>query len=564
MISLSSHFLLFAQIFTISLIISISGYLLKSFLFNTNDKYDFEENGLFGFVFIGFLALIVNFLLPLNILVNDLLLLSIFLLSLKFKFFNQNIVKLIIKILVVTFIAYIFLIYSDNNRPDAFLYHLPYSKIINEQKIIFGLSNLHFRFGHISIFQYISSFFVNSIFSIKGLVIPISLVPSFFFIYCLKKFNNQFENLSTRLNAYIIFLILIISIYSFSRYSGWGNDAQAHIFYFLIIIYFLDFRLDKDNLNLFYKISIFCIFTFLIKPFYLLALLFPLIFFIYKNNKLKIILSKTSFFLILLFSFWLLKNFIITSCFIYPLDITCIKNTSWYSSNTINVSNSGEAWAKDWINSEDLSISHDKFNSDFNWIKVWSKNHLKIIIEKISPVLIFIVMNICLFYFAKCLNNKPENKKDDNFFILLIFLNFLGFFIWFLKFPLYRYGLSYIYSFFIFIFYFIFIRFIDLNRVLKFKKFFILIIVITFLGSFIKNIVRIYNSNNISIYPSVFVNNTNPDPIEYLNNDNEFIHYITSNNTLCGYLKSPCSHLKNKDIFRKKNYGYIIYVDKKN
>lgn len=564
MISLSSHFLLFAQIFTISLIISISGYLLKSFLFNTNDKYDFEENGLFGFVFIGFLALIVNFLLPLNILVNDLLLLSIFLLSLKFKFFNQNIVKLIIKILVVTFIAYIFLIYSDNNRPDAFLYHLPYSKIINEQKIIFGLSNLHFRFGHISIFQYISSFFVNSIFSIKGLVIPISLVPSFFFIYCLKKFNNQFENLSTRLNAYIIFLILIISIYSFSRYSGWGNDAQAHIFYFLIIIYFLDFRLDKDNLNLFYKISIFCIFTFLIKPFYLLALLFPLIFFIYKNNKLKIILSKTSFFLILLFSFWLLKNFIITSCFIYPLDITCIKNTSWYSSNTINVSNSGEAWAKDWINSEDLSISHDKFNSDFNWIKVWSKNHLKIIIEKISPVLIFIIMNICLFYFAKCLNNKPENKKDDNFFILLIFLNFLGFFIWFLKFPLYRYGLSYIYSFFIFIFYFIFIRFIDLNRVLKFKKFFILIIVITFLGSFIKNIVRIYNSNNISIYPSVFVNNTNPDPIEYLNNDNEFIHYITSNNTLCGYLKSPCSHLKNKDIFRKKNYGYIIYVDKKN
>jgi hypothetical protein len=564
MISLSSHFLLFAQIFTISLIISISGYLLKSFLFNTNDKYDFEENGLFGFVFIGFLALIVNFLIPLNILVNDLLLLSIFLLSLKFKFFNQNIVKLIIKILIVTFIAYIFLIYSDNNRPDAFLYHLPYSKIINEQKIIFGLSNLHFRFGHISIFQYISSFFVNSIFSIKGLVIPISLVPSFFFIYCLKKFNNQFENLSTRLNAYIIFLILIISIYSFSRYSGWGNDAQAHIFYFLIIIYFLDFRLDKDNLNLFYKISIFCIFTFLIKPFYLLALLFPLIFFIYKNNKLKIIFSKTSFFLILLFSFWLLKNFIITSCFIYPLDITCIKNTSWYSSNTINVSNSGEAWAKDWINSEDLSISHDKFNSDFNWIKVWSKNHLKIIIEKISPVLIFIIMNICLFYFAKCLKNKPENKKNDNFFILLIFLNFLGFFIWFLKFPLYRYGLSYIYSFFIFIFYFIFIRFIDLNRVFKFKKFFILIIVISFLGSFIKNIVRIYNSNNISIYPSVFVNNTNPDPIEYLNNDNEFIHYITSNNTLCGYLKSPCSHLKNKDIFKKKNYGYIIYVDKKN
>ena len=564
MISIFNHLLLFSQIFMMCVIISMSGFLLKRFLFNTSDKSDFEENGLFGFIFIGFLALTINFILPLNILINNLLLILIILLALKFKFFDQKITKLISKIIIVTSISYIFLIYSDNNRPDSFLYHLPYSKIINEHKIIFGLSNLQFRFGHISIFQYISSFFVNSIFSLKGLIIPISLVPSFFFIYCFKKFNDQFKNLSSRINAYIIFLILIISIYSFSRYSGWGNDAQAHIFYFLIIIYFLDFRLNKDNLNLFYKISIVCIFTFLIKPFYLLALLFPLIFFYYKKNKLEIILSKTSFFLVFLFSFWILKNFIVTSCLIYPIDLTCFKNTSWYNSNTIDVSNSGEAWAKDWINNGDLSISHDKFNKNFNWIKAWSKNHLKIVLEKISPVLIFIIINISLFYFAKCLKNKSKNKKEDNYFILLFFLNFLGFLIWFLKFPLYRYGLSYIYSFLIFIFYFIFIRFIDLNRILKFKKFFILIIIISFLGSFFKNIVRIHNSKNILIYPPVFENDTNPEAIKYLNRDGEFIYYKTSNNTLCGYTKSPCSHIDNKDLFKENNYGYILFVDKKN
>ena len=131
MISIFNHFFLFLQISAICLVISMSGFLLKSLLLNTlnkNDKYDFEENGLLGFIFIYFLALTINFILPLNILINNLLLILIILLALKFKFFDQKITKLISKIIIVTSISYIFLIYSDNNRPDSFLYHLPYSK----------------------------------------------------------------------------------------------------------------------------------------------------------------------------------------------------------------------------------------------------------------------------------------------------------------------------------------------------------------------------------------------------------------------------------------------------
>ena len=43
---------------------------------------------------------------------------------------------------------------SELFRPDAGLYHLPFTKILNEEKLILGLSNLHFRFGHTSILQY--------------------------------------------------------------------------------------------------------------------------------------------------------------------------------------------------------------------------------------------------------------------------------------------------------------------------------------------------------------------------------------------------------------------------
>ena len=208
MLSIFNHLLLFFQISLMSLIISLSGFILKKFLFNENDKENFEENGLFGFISIGFFALILNFITPLSLVVNNVFLFLLIINLNILKFFNQNIINLLTKIFIISSIAYLFLIYSNNNRPDAFLYHLPYSRILNENKIIFGLSNLHFRFGHISIFQYISSFFVNNIFSIKGLIIPISLVTSYFLIFCYRKFNIQFSNINSRFNSYIIFFFI--------------------------------------------------------------------------------------------------------------------------------------------------------------------------------------------------------------------------------------------------------------------------------------------------------------------------------------------------------------------
>ena len=562
MVLLTEHILFFLQISLMCLIISISGFLLKKIIFKIEDRNEFEENGLLGFIFIGFLALVINFFLPLNFLVNNILLSLIVLLALIHNFFRQNISKLITKILFVSIISYFFIIYSNVNRPDAFLYHLPYSKILNEHKVIVGLTNLHSRFGHISIFQYISSFFVNSIFFTKGLLIPISLVPSFFFIFCCKKIRLNLVKKKTRLNSYIIFLILIISIYSFSRYSGWGNDAQLHIFYFLTIIYFLDAHIDKKNLNLFYKLSITSIFTFLIKPFYLLSLFLPLFFFFKKKNKLNILISKSSLFLIIFLFSWIIKNFLVSSCFIYPINATCITNTSWYNENVDVVSSSGEAWSKDWINRENKSLNHNEFNKDFTWVKTWINNHFKKVLEKIFPVLAFIFFNILFFYFAKCLKINSNIKKNDKFFTILLLLNFFGVLLWFLKFPIFRYGLSYIYSFLIFMFYFIYIKYMDFNKILLLKKFFLITVVISFFGLFLKNTVRIYKTENFSIYPQIFEGNNQSQSVKYFNKNGKFIYFMNKDN-LCGYTSSPCYHryieLKKDNIF-----GYTIYKIIKN
>ena len=177
---LIAHLLVFLQISIASLFFSLSGFLLKYLVLKKKDAIKFYENGLFGFLLIGFISLGLNFFFPLGLLLNNIVFLVIFILAFKLNYFKQNLLKLLKNIFFVTLIAYLFLIYSNVNRPDAFSYHLQYSQILNDHKIIIGLSNIHFRFGHISIFQYISSFFVNNFYSQNGLLIPVSLVPSFF------------------------------------------------------------------------------------------------------------------------------------------------------------------------------------------------------------------------------------------------------------------------------------------------------------------------------------------------------------------------------------------------
>ena len=87
---------------------------------------------------------------------------------------------------------------SNIYRPDAILYHLPYTGILNSEKIIFGLSNLHFRFAHVSIIQYFSAFLNNIIFNIQGIVFASALIASAviinFLTYLIKYLKNKSFN----------------------------------------------------------------------------------------------------------------------------------------------------------------------------------------------------------------------------------------------------------------------------------------------------------------------------------------------------------------------------------
>jgi hypothetical protein len=556
---LLEYILIFIQILIMSVFVSGCGFVFKRIIFKSDERKLYEDNGLWGFLPISFLALLVNFFLPLTILINTIIFLLLSIVIWNLNFFNQSKKKLIKNSFLISTLSFILIIHSNVNTPDALLYHLPYSKLINENEILIGSVNLHHRFGHISIFQYVSSFFNNIFFKHNGLLIPISLLTSFFLVNLYKQYKLLFIKSSLRIASYIIFLILVISIYSFSRYSNFGNDSQVHIYYFLLFAYLFQNNFDYNDDIFLKKISLIALFTFLLKPFYIFSLLIPLAVLIINQNY-KIFFLSLSFFFALFISFiWFLKNVLITGCLIYPITLTCFKSLSWTTLIDIKKQNLlGEAMSKAWQYRTDKSILMEDYVNNFEWFHTWFNVHANIVFEKSIPILIFLFLNIVFFNMFKILKNNKINKINS---IVLIFLSssFLGSLVWFLKFPTYRYGYSYLYSLLLIIIYIFIFTKLDVLKLLKIKKYSNIILIIAFSGLLLKNFNRINNKINDPIMPHLFDNIKHKNiSIKIFNGEGIFTHFIKNDGSLCGYSQSPCAN-GNPKINMKTIKGYKVY-----
>ena len=88
---LLQYLILFLNIYVVTVFISGCGFLLKKYIFNYEDKYSFENNNLWGFILISFIALLLNFFVPLNLFNNSFVFLILFLIIFWKKFFDQHI-----------------------------------------------------------------------------------------------------------------------------------------------------------------------------------------------------------------------------------------------------------------------------------------------------------------------------------------------------------------------------------------------------------------------------------------------------------------------------------------
>ena len=182
------------------------------FFKQNNNIVSLSNNLIYGIILISFITLVINFFFPLNTLVNTLILilpLSIILKNLK-TYLSSNFLKFLFFNSII-----IFLLVAKSNvyRPDAILYHLPYTGILNNEKIIFGLSNIHFRFAHISIIQYFASFFNNFLFNIQGIVFSLAIISSAIIVNFLTQVFFYLKNKIFNFHFFFLFFILIFIAY---------------------------------------------------------------------------------------------------------------------------------------------------------------------------------------------------------------------------------------------------------------------------------------------------------------------------------------------------------------
>ena len=550
------------SIIIVSLVIYGQGIAFNKYVLKYKDiSENFFQTFFFGFIFLGFNVLLINFFSPINKFVGTLILIlsiSVFISNIV-KYEQKN--KIVKNFLIIIILVFFLIAFSNVYRPDAALYHLPYVNILNENKIIFGLSNLHFRFGHISIIQYISSAFNNYLIPIESLSIPTALIFALF-IFFLFSFFIKLIKKNEYNNSLIFFLLIIISIYSYNRFSEYGNDTPAHIFLIILFIYIVIKNKNEEYFSNIILISTFLVF---LKPFMIVLGFLIFYLFIKQKKKLKELIKPKIIFSIVFLFLWLLKNISVSGCLIYPISSLCIKDLLITDIKKTNLEEiSGEAWSKDWSNYKENTYKMEEYNKNFRWTRTWYQNHFKVIIEKFTPILIFLF----LIYFLLSLNKQNVKRSKilfDDCILLLLFLLFI--FMWFIKFPLYRYGSSFLIVFFVYLITLLTKNF-DYSKNKKnirfIFSFFLIIAVLAFLT---KNSLRIYNNYSSGNYFPLIQNlnskhQSKEMKFQKINLDNKG-YYFFSNGVLCMYGQSPCTHIKLNNIVFNKSYNYKIFYKKK-
>lgn len=372
---------------------------------------------------IGNLNFIFNFFFP----VDSLLYLYLFfaLCLVIFNFTEKVIFSYKSQPLVILLISSILSISSFGMRLhyDAGLYHLTNQLWIKENRVIFGIVNVHNRLAFSSIQEYISSSYW-----LDGNFLLLHFINVLFFIFL---FNFLFENIFINKNFHFLkassICIVFLGFLDNFGFNGGGNghvavqtvgkaDANFAIIFLitslLIINSLIINKYTLNNLLLFSYLALFCL------QLRLTGALMTFLLSIYLANVIKInqlsiykILKKSKL-LLTVFSLWLLKNIFLSGCLIFPVSITCYKKLSWYTNELLI-----------------LSIQQSKgfyralsFEKGFSiWYQDWINTGFN---KQISINLFFSL--IALFIVMRLLSVKnPRGFKINILFYLFLLLNFI-------------------------------------------------------------------------------------------------------------------------------------------
>ncbi len=405
---------------------------------HSKDINDFKSNQdvffpIISLFVLGNILFILNFFLPLKSTISFFIIISI--LFLFINIFDLKRVKINLENTINHLIIPALLsisTYGINFHGDAGMYHLNSQLWLREEPIVFGISNITWAYGFQSIFEYISSvFWIENNFVFLHFLNIIFMVLFFTFLS---------KNLFQKKNNFLFFSSLFILGFGILDNFGINGGKNGFVVFQSIgkfdmsfaIIFFISALLIFDSLKSnkfinsdFHLIIILCLFAFQLKVFGIYLIL-PLVYYFYFYSLNIFNLFKKIYFYLILLILWITKSLINTSCLIYPIEITCIKNLEWYTAG--------------WVEhlTKDVRIFHKSYNFDGSflfWFSEWKsfgENNTTFINFFGSLILLILVS----FIFSK--RKDIFNKVNIVFYIYVLFLIF----IWLYSSPEIRFGIG--------------------------------------------------------------------------------------------------------------------------
>lgn len=397
-------YFLYLILFYIFLFLVGRGLLIALEKISTNKKFYDSENvfniKLFTFYpiialfYIGNLSFLINFFTNIN---SELFIFHLFI----FVLLNLN-KKLHIEFnvhnLALFFLLFFILglsSYTTGFGYDAGLYHLNFQKILQSEKIIFGLTNFHSRFGFSSIYDYI-----GAIFWLKKNFIALHYLNLTFIVFFYQSMYQAFfntKNISFKIGVQSIFLLGVLDNFGFNGGKNGFIEIEGITKYDTPfgILFFMGFYMattlifEKRNQNFeFLLIILISTFSLQMRPLGVLLFLLLLILLLQKNfTKINIIRESLPFVALILF--WGVKNLIMSGCFIYPVKFLCIEALPWHYSNVVK---------NETLDIANSLVAYSLGENLLQWFKIWemdnSYNSSTILNFSIACILIIISSKI--------------------------------------------------------------------------------------------------------------------------------------------------------------------------
>lgn len=534
-------------------------FALKFVLGLQLNEFTFSEKGLVGIVFLIFISFLFHFFLPLNEIVNLIIFILIFIFSFSCletkKIFES---KFFLLIFSFCFILTLLMTFKLKPHEDYGFYHLPYIINIISDKIIFGLSNIQPHYAWNSSWLNYSALYNLYFFNSKTIFLSNSVLIFYIIFFFIEKIIYKKKILT--LSDLYIFCLACYVIIKFCRITEHGFDFPANIFLLLSFYFFIRFFEEPKRIS--YNLTLILLFSsicFTIKvstfvgPFiFILTLYF---YFFYYNRSTKNILRLLGFVSALYF-FWFIQQIIYTSCFFPFFKFTCISTLSWSSNITDLISGNIGAFNKS-ITQYIGNLTAEEYVKNYNWVSTWAiRNKIEFLEHLVAyciPVILFFIINKKKFI-IKVKKNYLNTNVLNSFYILLI-LNVFGFVVWFHMSPVIRFGIPYLFFLIFFITIFPFILKKSLGKIFFYN--FKLILILSLLFNFSKNLDRIIKKNQKTYWPILQEVKFNS-----FKKNGYTVNTPLKPGSTCWAIPYICFANLNKNIEIKNNKGYLFVLKK--